>query len=129
MTVERRNVAALHPPPGYAHVAVGPPGRLVFTAGAVPLDAAGEIVAPGDYRAQTEQVLRNLDAALAEVRAAVERVVKTTVYVASPNPSDLALVWDAFRAHPIAAAPSTLLGVAALGYRGQLVEVEAVAVI
>src|SRR5262249_61737407 len=41
----------------YAYAAVAPPGaRLVFTAGACPLDDAGETVAPGDVAAQTEQV-------------------------------------------------------------------------
>jgi enamine deaminase RidA (YjgF/YER057c/UK114 family) len=57
-------------------------------------------------------------------------VAKTTVYVASSSRTDLVSAWqvvrDAFGDHD---APSTLLGVAALGYPDQLVEVEAVAVI
>jgi hypothetical protein len=57
-------------------------------------------------------------------------VAKTTVYVASSSHADLVTAWqivrDAFGEHD---APSTLLGVAALGYSGQLIEVEAVAVI
>lgn len=47
----------------------------------------------------------------------------------SADPSDLYDVWQivrtAFGAHD---APSTLLGVSALGYRDQLVEIEAVAI-
>jgi hypothetical protein len=39
------------------------------------------------------------------------------------------LVWDQVQRSPIASAPSTLLGVALLGYTGQLVEIEAVAVV
>ena len=38
-------------------------------------------------------------------------------------------VWEAVQRSPLASAPSTLLGVALLGYRDQLVEIEAVAVI
>jgi enamine deaminase RidA (YjgF/YER057c/UK114 family) len=56
-------------------------------------------------------------------------VAKTTVYVASGVREDLVAAWDEVAAffgdHD---APSTLLGVAMLGYPGQLVEIEAVAV-
>jgi hypothetical protein len=38
-------------------------------------------------------------------------------------------VWEAVQRSPIASAPSTLVGVATLGYRGQLVEIEAISVI
>jgi hypothetical protein len=38
-------------------------------------------------------------------------------------------VWGAVQASPMSAAPSTLLGVALLGYTGQLVEIEAIAVL
>jgi len=115
----------------YAYAAVTPPGaRLVFTAGACPLDAAGEIVAPGDIAAQTAQVMDNLEAALRAAGVGLGDVAKTTVYVASTNREELVTAWDIVRDrfgdHD---APSTLLGVAVLGYRDQLVEVEAVAVV
>jgi hypothetical protein len=38
-------------------------------------------------------------------------------------------VWDVVQRSELAAAPSTLVGVAGLGYSGQLVEIDAVAVI
>ena len=38
-------------------------------------------------------------------------------------------VWDVVQRSELATAPSTLVGVASLGYSGQLVEIEAVAVI
>jgi enamine deaminase RidA (YjgF/YER057c/UK114 family) len=125
--VERRNAPGLSPPPGYAHVASGG-GRLVFTAGAVPLDAEGRLVGEGDYDAQTEQVVANLEAALAAGGATPADVVKTTLYVV-PGDVPLSRVWDVFRRSPLSEAPSTLLGVAGLGYTGQLVEIEAVAVV
>ena len=37
--------------------------------------------------------------------------------------------WDTVQDSPFATAPSTLIGVALLGYTGQLVEIEAVAIV
>jgi len=115
----------------YAYAAVAPPGaRLVFTAGACPLDAAGETVAPGDVAAQAEQVMQNLRTALHAAGAGLEDVLKTTVYVASTDRKDLVTAWDVVRRHfGSHDAPSTLLGVSVLGYPDQLVEVEAVAAV
>jgi enamine deaminase RidA (YjgF/YER057c/UK114 family) len=113
----------------YAYAAVAHDvSRLVFTAGACPLDDAGEVVSVGDVAAQAERVMANLVTALAAAGAALTDVTKTTVYVASTDRADLVAAWDVvsrwFGEHDV---PSTLLGVAVLGYRDQLVEVEAVA--
>ncbi len=114
----------------YAYAAVTPPGALVFTAGACPLDDTGTVVAAGDVVAQARQVMANLVVALEASGAALTDVAKSTVYVASDRREDLVAVWgvvhQAFAGHD---APSTLLGVAMLGYPDQLVEVEAVAVL
>jgi enamine deaminase RidA (YjgF/YER057c/UK114 family) len=113
----------------YAYAAVTAPGRLVFTAGACPLDHDGAVVSPGDVAAQAEQVMANLAVALGAAGAGLTDVAKTTIYVASSSRADLVTAWqvvrDAFGEHD---APSTLLGVTVLGYPEQLVEVEAVAV-
>jgi enamine deaminase RidA (YjgF/YER057c/UK114 family) len=113
----------------YAYAAVAPPGGLIFTAGACPIDANGEVTAPGDYVRQAELAVANLRTALRAAGADFRDVVKTTVYVASADQASLIAVWGvvhaAFGEHD---APSTLLGVAVLGYTGQLVEIEAVAV-
>jgi enamine deaminase RidA (YjgF/YER057c/UK114 family) len=115
----------------YAYAAVAPPGaRLVFTAGACPLDAAGETVAPGDVAAQAEQVMQNLRTALRAAGADLGDVLKTTVYVATHRREDLVTAWQVVRRHfGSHDAPSTLLGVSVLGYPDQLVEVEAVAAV
>jgi len=127
--IERLTVPSLAPPPGYAHVAVASGAQLVVTAGAVPLDAAGQLVGAGDVRRQAEQTLDNLVAQLAAAGASGEDVLKTTVYVASTDLSDLVAVWEVVQASPLAAAASTLLGVALLGYSDQLVEIEAIAAV
>jgi enamine deaminase RidA (YjgF/YER057c/UK114 family) len=113
----------------YAYAARAHQPDLIFTAGACPLDEQGRVTAPADVRAQMRQALDNLRIALEESGAAIRDVVKTTVYVASGDRQDLVAAWDEvaglFGDHD---APSTLLGVAVLGYPGQLVEIEAVAV-
>jgi enamine deaminase RidA (YjgF/YER057c/UK114 family) len=125
--VERLQIPGLAQPPGYAHVARV--GAIVFTAGAVPLDEAGRLIGEDDLVAQTAQVVANLETALAAGGATAEDVVKTTVYVASRSREDLVTVWETFQRSPLHHAPSTLLGVTVLGYPGQLVEIEAVAVL
>jgi enamine deaminase RidA (YjgF/YER057c/UK114 family) len=113
----------------YAYASIAPPGALVFTAGACPLDDNGRVVGAGDVRAQASLAVANLSVALAEAGATFADVLKTTVFVASAQQADLVAAWEvieaAFGDHD---APSTLLGVTVLGYRDQLVEIEAVAV-
>ena len=113
----------------YAYAAVTEPGALVFTAGACPLDRSGKIVGTGDVRGQAGLTVENLAEALKAAGCGLGDVVKTTIFVASADRDDLVAAWNvvsaAFGDHD---PPSTLLGVAALGYAGQLVEIEAVAV-
>jgi enamine deaminase RidA (YjgF/YER057c/UK114 family) len=129
MPVELRNVVGLFEPPGYSHVAVASGSRLVFTAGAVPLDDRGDLVGPEDAEVQTEQVLANLARQLGAGGATQADVVKTTVYVARASLETQSLVWEVVQRSPLAAVPSSLVGVAQLRYRGQLIEIEAIAVV
>jgi enamine deaminase RidA (YjgF/YER057c/UK114 family) len=101
----------------YAYAAISPFGaRLIFTAGACPLDAAGETVAPGDVAAQAEQVMENLKVALRAAGADLDDVLKTTVYVATHEQEDLLTAWEVVRRHfNDHDAPSALLGVSELG--------------
>ena len=122
-------------PPGlhrgvpYEYAAVAPEARLVFSAGACPLDGEGRVVAPGDVEAQAWQTLANLLAALAAAGAGPGDIVKTTVYVVAREHAELLRVWRIVEEGLAPARPpSTLLGVAMLGYSEQLVELEAVAV-
>ena len=127
--VQRLTVPDLAKPPGYAHVAVATGARLVLTAGAMPLDAEGNLVGAGDVRVQARQTLHNLMRQLEVAGARGEDVLKTTVYVASTDRADLGTCWEEVQRSPLAAAASTLLGVALLGDAEQLVEIEAIAVL
>ena len=127
--IERINSPELSEPPGYSHVVISSGGRLVTPAGAVPLDAEGNLVGIGDYAAQARQVISNLEAALRSAGATPREVVKTTVYVVPEQRSDLYAVWEVVQDSGMAEAASTLVGVSMLGYEGQLVEIEAIAVL
>jgi enamine deaminase RidA (YjgF/YER057c/UK114 family) len=130
MTVPLIRAERLYDGVPYAYAAIARAGDLVFTAGACPLDEDGLVVAPGDVGLQARQAVANLAEALRAAGSGLPDVLKTTVYVASADRGDLVMAWDvirsAFGEHD---APSTLLGVATLGYAGQLVEIEAVAVV
>ncbi|MFD5794675.1 RidA family protein [Streptomyces diastatochromogenes] len=130
--IRRVTTPALFPPPTYSHASVVEAGtKLAFLAGAVPLDEKGEVVGAGDPVRQAEQVVANLREQLLAVGSDLEHVVSTDVYVVSSEPSVLSAVWDVVEASALSAGPhsSTLLGVACLGYTGQLVEITATAVV
>jgi enamine deaminase RidA (YjgF/YER057c/UK114 family) len=115
----------------YAYAATAPAGsRLIFLAGACPLNADGSTAAVGDYAGQAAQALANLRAALAAAGADLTDVISTRVLVATTRQPDLVTAWrvvrDSFGDHDV---PSTLVGVTVLGYDDQLVEIEAVAAV
>ena len=115
----------------YAYAATAPKeARLIFLAGACPLDDNGSTTAVGDYARQAAVCIDTMTRALAEAGATLEDVISTRVLVASTKREDLVTAWavvrDAFGDHDV---PSTLMGVTVLGYADQLVEVEAVAAV
>ena len=126
--LEKFNPPGVHETAGYSHVTITSEGRLAHLAGQCPLDLDGTVVgAPGDYDAQTDQVIANCLTVLSAVGAAPADVVRSIIYVVSPDSTVLAAVWDRLNASALGPAfgtASTLLGVAALGYRGQLIEVD-----
>ncbi|MER5989055.1 Rid family hydrolase [Streptomyces sp. NPDC001787] len=115
----------------YAYAATAPAeSRLIFLAGACPLDEDGSTAAVGDYAGQAAKAVENMRAALADADASLQDVISTRVLVASTRRDDLVTAWevvrDAFGDHDV---PSTLMGVTVLGYDDQLVEIEAVAAV
>jgi 2-iminobutanoate/2-iminopropanoate deaminase len=56
-------------------------GALLFVAGQIPLDPAGELVGKGDIVAQAEQVFSNIRTIVEASGATMADVVKLTVYV------------------------------------------------
>jgi enamine deaminase RidA (YjgF/YER057c/UK114 family) len=64
----------------YADLSSGP-GRTVYIAGQLGLDASGKLVGAGDFRAQATQAFENLKAAVAEVGAEMASIVKINNYL------------------------------------------------
>jgi enamine deaminase RidA (YjgF/YER057c/UK114 family) len=115
----------------YAYAATAPAqSRLIFLAGACPLNEDGSTAATGDYAGQAAKTIENMRIALADAGASLEDVLSTRVLVASTRQEDLVAAWevvrDSFGDHDV---PSTLMGVTMLGYKDQLVEIEAVAAV
>jgi enamine deaminase RidA (YjgF/YER057c/UK114 family) len=125
--MEKLNPAGVHATPGYHHVTIVEAGRLAFLAGQCPLDAGGALVGEGDVLAQADQVAANALAVLEAAGAKPDDVVRSVIYVVSDDNKVLAEVWR--RLNDTALGPafgtaSTLLGVASLGFTGQLVELD-----
>lgn len=56
-------------------------GAQIWVSGTTATDAKGEIVGKGDVRAQTVQILKNIEAALQKAGAKMEHVVRTRTFV------------------------------------------------
>ncbi|MEV5040424.1 RidA family protein [Microbacterium sp. LMI1x-1-1.1] len=115
----------------YAYAAhVEARAELIFLAGACPLADDGSTVAVGDVAGQAQRCVETMLVALDAAGATLSDVASTRVLVASSDRHDLVAAWnvvrEAFGEHDV---PSTLMGVAALGYEDQLVEIEAVAAV
>jgi enamine deaminase RidA (YjgF/YER057c/UK114 family) len=96
-------------------------------AGQCPLDRGGSLVGPESLEAQVDQVVANSITALAAVGAEPQQVVRSVIYVRSADREVLGNAWDRLTASALGPAfttASTLLGVAQLGFGGQLVEVD-----
>jgi enamine deaminase RidA (YjgF/YER057c/UK114 family) len=120
------NPPGLHPTSGYAHVTIAPAGRTAHLAGLCPLDADERVAGPG-LEAQIDQLVRNALTILDATGATPHDVVRSVIYVVSDQSAVLSAAWDRLTASELGPAfrtASTLLGVAALGYGGQLIEVD-----
>jgi 2-iminobutanoate/2-iminopropanoate deaminase len=100
-------------------------GDLLFSSGQIAIDPATGQMVQGGIEAETEQVLKNLEAILAAAGASLADVVKTTVYLAdfSEFQAMNAVYVRAFPSEPPARAT---VGVSALP-RGAKIELEAIA--
>jgi reactive intermediate/imine deaminase len=102
-------------------------GDLVFLSGQIPLDPATGQIVPGDISAQTERVLKSLEAVLVAAGGKLGDVVKTTIYLV--DLAHFAVVNEVYGRffHPPYPARATVQ-VAALP-RGAHVEIDAIAVV
>jgi len=115
-----------------APAAIGPysqaiqAGGLVFTAGQLGLDPTGGELAAG-AAAQADRALRNLSAILDAAGTSLERVVKTTIFLA--DMADFEPVNEVYATHFSTPYPArSTVAVKALP-KDALVEIEAVALV
>ena len=100
-------------------------GELLYTAGQIPLDPATMTMVGSDVAEQTEQVLTNLAAVLQAGGSGLDRVVKTTVFLADMG--DFAAMNEVYARHFGDHRPARSAVEAAALPKGALVEIEAVA--
>jgi enamine deaminase RidA (YjgF/YER057c/UK114 family) len=113
---------------GYSH-AVAATGRLVAVAGQVAFDERGEVVGPGDARAQAERVFENLRLALAAAGATFDDVVKLTYYLTDMTILPVVREVRARHLDPDRPPASTAVQVVSLVRPELLLEVDALAVV
>ena len=119
-------------PVGYSHLGEITSGKLIYIAGQVAMDASGNIVGKGDYRAQLERVFANLKAALEAAGGSFKNVVKLNYYIVdSVDRSQLFAYREVRDKHVDTTNPpvATVVIVRGLFLPEFLVEIEAVAVL
>ncbi len=100
-------------------------GGLVFCSGQIALDPASGQVVAGDVAAQTERVLKNLAGVLKAAGSAMNKVVKTTVFLKSMG--DFAAMNDVYGKHFQAPFPARSTVEVARLPKDVLVEIDVVA--
>lgn len=99
-------------------------GGLVFTSGQIPLGPETGVLEGADIATQTHRVCQNLAAVLTAAGSSLERVVKTTCFLA--DMADFAVFNEVYAQYFTEKPSRSCVAVKALP-KGALVEVEAVA--
>lgn len=117
--------------PAHSPAAVGPynhavrVGDLLFCAGQIPIDPATGDLVPGDIKAQTDRVLRNIKAILDDQKLTFANVVKSAVFLT--NLGDFAGMNEIYAKYLTRDFPArSTIQVAALP-KGASVEIEVIA--
>lgn len=117
---------------GEAPQAIGPysqailAGDHVFTAGQIALDPESMEITGADVAQQTERVMLNLKAVLRAAGTDLDRVVKTTVYLA--DMADFPTMNEVYARHFGQHKPARATVQAGALPKGALVEIDAIAV-
>lgn len=132
MNKQYLNPKELNVPRFYSHaVTASGAAKLVYISGQVSWDAGGNVVGKGDMRAQSEQVFRNVTAALAAAGAGWGDVIKMNGYMVGMH-AERVNAYREVRSRFLkegALPASTLVGVERLVDPELLLEVEVVAVV
>lgn len=111
-------------------VTVTGPVKTIYIGGQDAVDASGAIVGKGDLKAQTEQILKNIQAALAASGAQPEHVVKWNIYVLQgQSVQEGYAAFQSVWGNPPNPPAITVVFVAGLGHPDFLAEIDAIAVV
>lgn len=127
--VTYNNPPTMPKPPGYTQVVeANTPGRILFIAGQLGYDAAGN--QGKDFRTQATLVFENLKAAVESAGGHMNNIVKLDTYLTDIR-VQLPIVREIRDKYINTAAPpaSTMLEIQKLAREGALIEVEAIAVL
>jgi 2-iminobutanoate/2-iminopropanoate deaminase len=102
-------------------------GSLLFCSGQIPLDPATGALVEGDIAAQTRQVFANITAILQAAGTSLDRVVKTTVFLADMN--DFAAMNEVYATFFTSPAPARSTVAAAGLPRNARIEIEVIALV
>jgi reactive intermediate/imine deaminase len=116
---------SFQPRPEYPYSAGTRGGRLVYTSGQVAWIERAELVGAGDARAQTRQVLANVESVLREGGATLADVLKCNVYLADIR--YFQVMNEVFAEFFSVDPPARTTVQAALAEPEMLVEIEAIA--
>ena len=116
----------------HAPAAIGPYSQAVaangyvFTSGQIALDPATGEVVPGSIREQTQRICENLKAVLAAAGSSLEKVVKTTCFLA--DMADFAAFNEVYGSYFTGKPARSCVAAKALP-KGVLAEIEAIALV
>jgi enamine deaminase RidA (YjgF/YER057c/UK114 family) len=129
--VQYINPKELHQNPAFTNVVtVTGPVKTIYIGGQDAVDASGAIVGKGDLKAQTEQILKNIQAALAASGAQPEHVVKWNIYVRQgQSVQEGYAAFQSVWGNPPNPPVITVVFVADLGHPDFLAEIDAIAVV
>jgi enamine deaminase RidA (YjgF/YER057c/UK114 family) len=122
------NPPALHPAPGFSHIAVTRGTKVVYFAGQVGLAPDFSLVSD-DLGGQTAGAMRNLETAMDAAGVTWDDIVRRTIYTL--HPTEYEVITRAIDEvtggadHP----PQTIVGVTGLAVPGLLIEIECTAVV
>ena len=100
-------------------------GPQLFIAGQVPLNTESSLVGIGEPKAQAKQCLDNLDTLIRQNEFNLSDIRQIVVYVTGKQ-QNLESAWEGVvQWFDGETPPATLLGVSKLGYKDQIVEIDA----
>ena len=125
---ELLNPPALHPAPGFSHVAIAEGGKVVHFAGQVALAPDFSLLAE-DLHGQTAAAMGNLKVAMDAAGVGWDDIVRRTIYTTEPTEYEtITKAIDEVTGgadHPA----QTIVGITGLAVPGLLIEIECTAVL